>query len=110
MNLSFKNYKEDKYLPKFQEGGNIPPEQVPAETGSEQVPAQDPMEQLIQAATRALQTQDCQTAMAVCQALVQAAGRDTCFGSVGHPLLFHTLPKGYRRKLHLDGHFQTGDW
>lgn len=73
MNLSFKNYKEDKYLPKFQEGGNIPPEQVPAETESEQVPAQDPMEQLIQAAMQALQTQDCQTAMAVCQALVQAA-------------------------------------
>jgi hypothetical protein len=42
---------------KFQEGGQMG----------------DPMQQLIQAAAQAVQSQDCQTALQVCQALVEAA-------------------------------------
>lgn len=73
MNLSFKNYKQPQYL---QEGGpiedpnaaaveQVPTEQAPAEQGG------DPMQQVLEAAAQALQSQDCQMAMAVCQALLQ---------------------------------------
>lgn len=57
---------------KFQDGGAAPAQQAPpAEqpTGG----AQDPMAQLLQAAAQASQTKDCQTALAVCDALVQLA-------------------------------------
>ena len=55
---------------KFQEGGAM--EQAPVEqTAPEAAPQQDPLMMLAEASTQALQNQDCQMAMQVCQALVQ---------------------------------------
>ena len=48
---------------KFQEGGEMAPQ--PAQAGG------DPTEQLIQLAMQALQNQDCNAAMQVCDILVQ---------------------------------------
>lgn len=68
MNIKFKNYQEPKFL---QEGGEIPnPNGATATAPAEQ----DPMMQLVQAAAQAIQTQDANLAMQVCQALVQMAG------------------------------------
>lgn len=72
-----------KTVKKFQQGGSMPaeepmapeggaPEAAPADTGG-----QDPMMMLAEAAAQALQAQDCQIAMQVCQglmALVQQMG------------------------------------
>lgn len=66
------------YFRKFQDGGQVAPEQGADQTQQESAPPQeggqqDPMAQLIQAAAQAVQGQDCQTAMQVCQVLVQMA-------------------------------------
>ena len=68
---------EEKFR-KFQQGGaapqpgaepagGAPAEGAPAEGG------QDPMAQILQVAAQAVQTQNCEAAMAVCQALMQIA-------------------------------------
>lgn len=49
-----------------------PAEGVPVEGGAPEGGAQDPMQQILQVAAQAVQTQNCEAAMAVCQALVQA--------------------------------------
>lgn len=56
---------------KFQEGGAM--EQAPVEQTApeEAAPQQDPLMMLAEASMQALQNQDCQMAMQVCQALVQ---------------------------------------
>lgn len=60
---------------KFQQGGMMPageaPEAAPQE-GMEQ-PSENPMEQILQVAAQAVETQNCEAAMAVCQALMQLA-------------------------------------
>lgn len=56
--------KTQKPVKKFQMGGEV--EQQPA--GNE-----DPMAQILQIAAQAVQTQNCEAAIAVCQALVQIA-------------------------------------
>ena len=66
----------------MQQGGPAPaPQDAPAATPAEGAPveggapeggAQDPMQQILQIAAQAVQTQNCEAAMAVCQALVQA--------------------------------------
>lgn len=53
-------------LPKFQEGGEVPPPTDPA--AAQQA---DPLEQLLQLAAQAVQTQDCQLALQVADALLQ---------------------------------------
>ena len=66
---------------KFQDGGAAPaPEDqggAPQGQGPEQAPEQggeqDPMAQVLQVAAQAVQKQDCQAALAVCQALMQLA-------------------------------------
>lgn len=61
------NYKARK----FQEGGAVAPEEAPME---QEVPEQgggDPLMQLAQMAAQALQSQDCQAAMAVCESFLQ---------------------------------------
>lgn len=71
MKFNFNN-KELNELLKFQEGGEMPaPAEAPAEA-----PAQggSPEEQILQAAAQAVQTQDAQLALQVCQALVEMAG------------------------------------
>ena len=52
----------------LQEGG-----EMPAETGAQEQQAQDPMQQLVQMAAQAVQNNDGQLALQVCQNLVQAA-------------------------------------
>lgn len=78
MNIKVKNYNSENYLPKFQEGGEMaaPAEAAPAEGAEGGAPAggEDPMQQILQAAAQAVQTQDAQLALQVCQALVEMAG------------------------------------
>ena len=71
MNLKFKNYSESEYISKLQEGGT-----VPVEPPVEEAPAepQDPMQELLMAAQQALESQDCNLAMQICQALMEMAG------------------------------------
>lgn len=73
MKIGFKSI--DQTLRKFQEGGEINQEAAAAETAA--TPEQgggDPMEQILAACQQALQSQDCNIAMQVCQALMQMAG------------------------------------
>ena len=75
MNIKISNPEWVKFM---QEGGQMDapvedPNAAPAgapEAGAEQ----DPLMQIVQAAAQAVQTQDAQLAMQVCQALVQMAG------------------------------------
>lgn len=53
-----------------EEAGAPAPQQGPAPQGPQQGP-QDPIAMIAQAAAQALQTQDCQLAMQVCQAFLQ---------------------------------------
>ena len=57
----------------MQEGGAIPAEQPGAGTQAAQGGEQDVMAQMLQMAVQALQNQDCNAAMQVCQVLVQLA-------------------------------------
>lgn len=66
-----------KEVKKFQQGGEIAPAEQPATpeaAPTEGAPAgeggQDPMMMLAEAAAQALQSQDCQIAMQVCQGLM----------------------------------------
>lgn len=73
MNINFRN------IPYFQEGGPMPPqggqaEGAPAPEDQGAAPEQgggDPIMQIAQAAAQALQSQDCNMAMQVCQAFIQ---------------------------------------
>lgn len=65
---------------KFQEGGAMPQQEAAPEAqagapveGGPEAGGQDPLMQLVQMSMQALQSQDCQAAMAVCQAFVQLA-------------------------------------
>lgn len=71
MNIKVNNKEFVKFL---QEGG-VTPEAAPVEEAPA-APEQgrDPMEQILQAAAQAVQTQDAQLALQVCQALVEMAG------------------------------------
>ena len=61
--------KISEKITKFQEGGQMAPAQgAPAEA---QAQAQDPMTQILQIAQQALEAQDCEAAMAVCDGLLQ---------------------------------------
>ena len=72
--------KLEKEVKRFQEGGPMPengaaePAPAPAEPAQGAEPAQaDPMQQILQAAMQAVQTNDGQLALQVCAALVQLA-------------------------------------
>lgn len=58
-----------KNIGKFQEGGAMPPQDPAAAQG-----AQDPMAMILEGAMQAVQGQDCQIALQVCQALTEMAG------------------------------------
>lgn len=59
-----------KLISKFQEGGAMPPQGgAPAPQGGE-----DPMAMLIQGAQQAIEDQNCQIAMQVCQMLLELVG------------------------------------
>jgi hypothetical protein len=58
----------EKQIKKFQEGGAMPAEAAPAPAAA---PAQeDPIAMLAEMSMQALQTQDCQIAMQVCEGFV----------------------------------------
>lgn len=67
MNLNFRNY-----VPAFQEGGEL--EQAPMEQAPMEPQGGDPMQEILAACQQALETQDCNIAMQVCQILMQMAG------------------------------------
>ena len=73
MNLKFQNKELDQLVKKYQEGGEMPPAE-----GAEPAPAPkqggSPEEQLLMACQQALESQDCNLAMQVCQAFLQLAG------------------------------------
>lgn len=55
------------------QGGGAPAEAAPEQGGAPQDGGQDPMAQILQVAAQAVQTQNCEAAIAVCQALMQLA-------------------------------------
>ena len=80
MNVSFKKIDAQlsKTIKKFQEGGPAPEAGAPEDQMNQPAPeegapegGEDPLMQLVQMAVQALQSQDCQMAMQVCQAFVQ---------------------------------------
>ena len=80
MNLKVRNFDVNQYMPKkLQEGGTVDPNAVPVEETApvEQAAPQeggDPMQQLAMACQQVLETQDCNLAMQVCQAILQMIG------------------------------------
>ena len=59
-----------RFVNRFQAGGPMPAEGgAPAPQGGD-----DPMQALLQGASQAVQSQDCQIALQVCQMLVEMAG------------------------------------
>ena len=64
-------------LRKFQEGGSMAPQAAQEGAPTDQnAGQQDPIAELLNAAAQAVQSQDCQTAIQVCQALVQMASQN----------------------------------
>ena len=61
-----------KNVKKFPMGGQMAPENAAPEAAQEQT-TQDPLVQLVQMAAQALQSQDCNMAMQVCQAFIEIA-------------------------------------
>lgn len=91
--------KEVQELLKFQEGGVAPEatpvEQAPADAGQ----GASPEEQILQAAAQAVQTQDAQLALQVCQALVEMAGGGASQATAqGEPVYRKGGTLKYRRK------------
>lgn len=68
-------------ISKFQQGGAAPVPQDPAAGGAPAegapmeggAPAGNPMEQILRVAAQAVQTGNCEAALAVCQAIMEAA-------------------------------------
>ena len=58
-----------KTIGKFQEGGAMPPQDPAAAQGGA-----DPMQEILMGCQQAVETQDCQIALQVCQVLLQMAG------------------------------------
>lgn len=77
MKIKSNNNELNQMIKKLQEGGEMapPPEAAPAEAPAEGAPeGGDPTAQILEAATAALQNQDCNLAMQVLQALIQMLG------------------------------------
>lgn len=58
-----------KNIGKFQEGGAMPPQDPAMAQGSG-----DPMEEILMGCQQAVETQDCQVALQVCQVMLEMAG------------------------------------
>ena len=80
MEIKVRNFDADKYVAKFQEGGEMaPPAGDPnAAPGAPEAPQGsgegDAQQQLMAACQQALDSQDCELAMQVCAALLQMIG------------------------------------
>ena len=70
--------KFETVIKKFQEGGEMPSQEAPVEGGAPaEAPVEsgeDPMQQLMMACQQVLETQDCNLAMQVIQAVMQMIG------------------------------------
>ena len=66
--------KDERFVKFMQEGGVAPDAAQPEEVSAAPEQGPDPMEQILQAAAQAVQTQDAQLALQVCQAIVEMAG------------------------------------
>ena len=62
-------YRWDKNIGKFQEGGVMPPQDPAAAQGGG-----DPMQEILMGCQQAVETQDCQVALQVCQVMLEMAG------------------------------------
>ena len=71
----FKKFQQGGAAPQpgAEQAGGAPAEGAPAEGDAPAEGGQDPMAQILQVAAQAVQTQNCEAAMAVCQALMQIA-------------------------------------
>lgn len=58
-----------KNIGKFQEGGAMPPQDPAAAQGGG-----DPMQEILMGCQQAVETQDCQVALQVCQVMLEMAG------------------------------------
>lgn len=58
-----------KNIGKFQEGGTMPPQDPAAAQGGG-----DPMQEILMGCQQAVETQDCQIALQVCQVMLEMAG------------------------------------
>ena len=58
-----------KNIGKFQEGGAMPPQDPTATQGGG-----DPMQEILMGCQKAVETQDCQIALQVCQVMLEMAG------------------------------------
>ena len=58
-----------KNIGKFQEGGATPPQDPAAQPGGG-----DPMQEILMGCQQAVETQDCQIALQVCQVMLEMAG------------------------------------
>ena len=58
-----------KNIGKFQEGGAMPPQDPAAAQGGA-----DPMQEILAGCQQAVETQDCQVALQVCQMMLEMAG------------------------------------
>lgn len=108
MNVNFGNVEKD--VRKFQEGGAVPTEGAPVEQAPvegapvEGAPAEggDPMQQILQAAVQAVQTNDGNLALQVCAALIQlaqgAAGAPAETAPAGEPVYRKGGRLAYRKK------------
>ena len=85
--MQIRSQKFEKMVKKYQEGGEMPAE-APAEAPVDQAPTgeEDPLIQIVQAAAQAVQTQDAQLALQVCQALVEMAGGGAPAEAPGQPV------------------------
>lgn len=109
MNINIRNYQSE--IQKFQEGGAMPAEAAPEAAPMEAAPAEeapqgggDPVMELAQMAMQALQGQDCEAAMAVCEGFVQLVQEMAGGGAAGAP---GAAPEGepvYRRGGKLVGY------
>lgn len=89
MTLKIKNQELDQMVKKLQEGGEMASPAEEPVTAPAQEPAQeDPTAQILQAAVQAVQTQDCNLAMQVLQALLQMAqgGQEAPAEAPGQPV------------------------
>lgn len=74
MKFKFQNKELNQLIGKFQEGG-VAPEAAPVEeTPAAPKQGGDPMEQILAACQQVVETQDCQLAIQVAQAILQMAG------------------------------------
>lgn len=77
---------DERLIKMYQEGGELAPEAAPAE----EAPAPEqgggsPEEQIMMACQQALETQDCNLAMQVCQAIMQMLGGGAPQGAPAAP-------------------------